>query len=82
MPVYTYRGHTAEVWALAWSPDSTRIASASSDGTVQVWDAMSGQHGFIYRGHRGPVQTVAWSPDGTKIASGGTDQTVQAWQVK
>jgi WD40 repeat protein len=27
------------VKALAWSPDGQRIASASQDGTVQVWQA-------------------------------------------
>jgi WD40 repeat protein len=43
-PLYTYRGHTGEVWVLKWSPDGRRIASASSDGTVQVWDALTGQH--------------------------------------
>ena len=34
-----YRGHANVVEAVAWSPDSTRIASASDDFTVQVWEA-------------------------------------------
>ncbi|WP_126554257.1 WD40 repeat domain-containing protein [Dictyobacter kobayashii] len=32
-----YSGHSDRVNALAWSPDSKRIASGSSDKTVQVW---------------------------------------------
>ena len=64
-----------------WSPNGNRIASGSSDGTVQVWDATTGQHIFTYRGHSGSVNTVAWSPDGTRIASGGNNETVQVWQA-
>ncbi len=35
----TYSGHSDQVQSVAWSPDSTRIASASNDGTVQIWQA-------------------------------------------
>ncbi len=53
-----------------------RIASASNDGTVQVWDATSGAHvltmsGIALRGALAPWNTVAWSPDGKRIAIGG-----------
>ena len=76
-----YRGHTGRVRSVSWSPDGTRIASASRDGTVQVWNALTGETRLIYHGHAGRVHAVAWSPDGKSIASGGEDTTVQVWDA-
>src|SRR5947209_3918552 len=78
---YIYRGHSSSVFGVAWSPDGKRIASASLDGTVQVWDDTTGNHALIYRGHAGPVFSAAWSPNGKQIASGGYDKTVQIWDA-
>lgn len=77
---FSYRGYSALVFAIAWSPDSRRIASGG-DRKVEVWDATNGGHVYIYGGHASYVETVAWSPDGRRIASGGSDQTVQVWDA-
>ena len=81
---FTYRGHTAAVVAVAWSPDGKRITSGSDDGTVQVWDASTGSRLVNY--HEGysafnGVTAVAWSPDSQHIASGSTYGTVQVWDA-
>lgn len=78
--LYTYRGHSDVVRAVAWSPDGRRIASGSGDRTVQVWDASTGAHVYTYQGQFG-VNTVAWSPNGTRIVSGSEDSTVQIWDA-
>ena len=79
-PLY-YRGHSAEVRAVAWLPDGKRIASGSADKTVQVWDATDGGDVYTYRGHSDAVFAVAGSPDGKRIASGSKDKTAQVWDA-
>lgn len=78
---FTYRQHSGFVEDAAWSPDGKRIASASGDQTVQIWDASTGTHLFTYRHHSDYVRAVAWSPHRQYIASGSWDDTVQIWDA-
>ena len=78
---FTYQGHSDYISAVAWSPDGKRIASASGDHTVQVWDASDGSHVYNYRGHSSDVSTLAWSPNGKRIVSGSSDGTAQVWDA-
>src|SRR5438309_249784 len=64
-----YHGHLNGVTMVAWSPDGKRIASASYDKTVQVWDPVTGHLFALYRGHTDWVSAIAWSPDGKYLAS-------------
>lgn len=42
--LYVYHGHTKNVNAVAWFKDGKRIASASDDGTIQIWDIANGDN--------------------------------------
>ncbi|MGP4022322.1 nSTAND1 domain-containing NTPase [Actinomadura sp. 3N407] len=71
------RGHTDEVWDVAWSPDGGRVATASSDRTVRIWNGGDGAEETVLRGHGDSVRAVAWSPDGERLASASDDRTVR-----
>jgi WD40 repeat protein len=64
-----------------FSPDGRMIASESSSGVVDVWEASSGQRRRQFRGHRSYQTTLAFSPDGAKLATGNRDATILIWDV-
>src|SRR5207248_1710726 len=77
----TLEGHSDSVWSVAFSHDSTRLASASDDKTVKIWDASSGECLQTLEGHSGWVRSVAFSHDSTRLASASDDETVKIWDA-
>jgi WD40 repeat protein/serine/threonine protein kinase len=79
--VITLRGHSDLVRSIAFSPDGTRLGSASYDKSVKVWDIPTGKELFTLVGHTEPVNSVAFSPDGKQLASAAWDRAVKIWDA-
>ena len=85
--LHRLRGHRSCVWAVSFSPDGKRLASASgnrkqdtkSPGEVKMWDITTGQEVCTFPGHTGTVYGVAFSPCGRRLATGSADGTIKIW---
>ena len=77
-------GHAGKVYSAAFSLDvtgRTRIATASEDGTVWVWNLDSSGQPVILEGHASDVYSAAFNADGTKIVTASRDGTARVWNA-
>ena len=58
----TLADHSADITDLCWSPDDSKLASASFDSSVIVWDLLSGTRIHRLTHHTGVVKGIAWDP--------------------
>ena len=73
----TLKGHSDDVYSVAYSPDGTKIVSGSTDGTIKIWDANTGACLQTLEVHSLFVNSVAYSPDGTKIVSDSDGENIK-----
>jgi eukaryotic-like serine/threonine-protein kinase len=75
-------GHDDIVTSAAYSPDGTRIVTASRDKTARIWDSRTGTQLAVLNGHSATVKSATYSPDGTRIVTASGDKTARIWDAQ
>jgi WD40 repeat protein len=78
--ILTYGAHEDVIRSVVWSPDDKYLASASADGTIRIWDSVSGQTLEILQGD-GEMLSVDWNPNGTKVVYGNEGGSIEIKDV-
>ena len=65
---------------ISWAPDGRRLAGIAKDGSLKVWDAVSGRVLFTVK-QVGHLATVAFSPNGKRLATGGTEGIIRLYDA-
>ncbi|KAL9012801.1 MAG: hypothetical protein Q9173_002458 [Seirophora scorigena] len=68
-----------KVLKMTFSADSKRLAFASEDKTIRLWDTSTGVAGVILASELGAVNVLEFSPDGKHLASGNHKGEVRIW---
>ncbi|QRV97634.1 Vegetative incompatibility protein HET-E-1 [Ceratobasidium sp. AG-Ba] len=71
-------GHTAPVKSIVFSPDATRIASCSDDGTVCLWSI---EHIDVSKAYTRLIHSARFSSDGSHLVTGGGDCCIYLWDL-
>lgn len=74
-------GHRGTLTSAAFSPDGSRLLTASRDKTARLWEAQTGKESAVLRGHEGEVTSAVFSPDGSQVLTASWDQTTRVWPM-
>jgi WD40 repeat protein len=78
----TFKGHTKKcLWAVAFSPDGSSIATGGADTTIKVWDIETGTCLITLVGHQGWIRDIAFHPSVQMLASTSNDNTIKLWNL-
>ena len=78
----TLISHIQPVVGVVFSPDSRRLATASADRAIRIWEVATGRLAHTLLGHEGHVLSIAFSPDGQYLASGDVAGVVRLWDAR
>ena len=73
--------HTDNVNSVSFNLDKSRIVSGSNDGTIKIWNAITGDLIHTITLALQVVNSVAFNPDGSQIVAGSGDGTINTWDA-
>jgi RNA polymerase sigma factor (sigma-70 family) len=73
--------HGGQVYAVAYSPDGSILASGARDSGIRLWDAATHKELRHLQGHQNGIMAIAFSRDGKRLASASEDRTIRLWDV-
>ncbi|NJN81377.1 MAG: hypothetical protein HC802_03250 [Caldilineaceae bacterium] len=74
--------HADDVNAAVFSPDGTKVLTASDDQTARLWDSATGVQLQVFIGHDRELHGAAYSPTEPLVATVGEDHTLRLWDVE
>ncbi|KJP85097.1 hypothetical protein AK88_05266 [Plasmodium fragile] len=77
----TLPGHTNSILCLAFSPNSSHLATGAGDNTVRLWDINTKTPIVTLKDHTNWVLSVLFSPDNKFLATAGMDQNVFIYET-
>jgi serine/threonine protein kinase len=77
----TLAGGAGPVWAVRFAPDGQTLAMGIDDGTVRLWDPITGGVKQTLTAHASPVWSLAYSADGRQMATGSDDGGLKLWDA-
>ena len=70
------------VTSVAYSPDGSRLLTASFDKSARIWDARTGAQLVTFSGHDGRIYSARYSPDGSRVVTASGDGTARLWDSR
>ncbi len=87
-PGVTLKGHTGQIYALAFDPDGKTLASGSADGAIKLWDLVTGKNiatlknaADDWNAYDFGTGSLAFSPDGKTLASANGCRIIKLWDL-
>jgi WD40 repeat protein len=93
-PLRVWQEHRDIVWAVAFSPDGSYLASGGGgqeingnwtegdDFSIRIWNMKDGSLHKKLDGHKNAVATIAWFADSSRLVSASSDNTAKIWDVQ
>ena len=74
--------HRTMVYAIAFSPDSTRLVTGARFGSVAIWSVNTGRELSMFRAHETDITSIQFSQDGKRFVTASADNTAAIWSTE